>query len=242
MWYPKFYKNWLIRGIGKWLLQKFTVTVKNGPLKGKKWLLNTRREFRRGTYEPKQSRLFQEMVTQGDVVYDLGAHIGYYTVIASELVGDSGHVVSFEPIPFNLQDLRKHLQINNCNNVTVIEAAVGERSKSARFTKGTGTRTPHRAEAGELTVEMVTLDEIVEERNLPIPDHIKIDVDSTEFLVLQGAESLINQTHPTLFLSVHSNEARTQCLDFLTARGYDLRSMNDKSLTETLDILATYDT
>ena len=89
---------------------------------------------------------------------------------------------------------------------------------------------------------MATLDEIVEECNLPIPDHIKIDVDATEFFVLQGAESLIKRAHPTLFLSVHSNEARTQCLDFLTARGYDLRSMNDKSLTETLDILATYDT
>jgi len=235
MWHP--HKHWWLRRIAKWALQGVAPTVKGGPLKGKRWLLNARREFRRGTYEPEQTRLFQEAVGPGQVAYDVGAHIGYYTLLASDLVGDKGHVVAFEPLPSNLWDLRRHLQMNGCHNVTVIDACVGEHAGSCQFKRGTGPRTGYIAPNGALTVQMVRLDELLNEGTIPAPDCIKVDVDGTELAVLQGAQSLIARKHPTIFLSVHSDEARRQCGDLLEAQGYRLHTI----CTEIGDFLATHD-
>ena len=69
-------------------------------------------------------------------VFDIGAHAGYYTLIASKLVGGSGHVVAFEPAPRNLRYLRRHLSLNHVSNVTVLEVAVSDRAGVGRFDVG----------------------------------------------------------------------------------------------------------
>lgn len=238
IWHPTFHKHWFFRRIVKRALRGVGVTVKSGPLKGKRWLFNARREFRRGTYEPDQSRIFAEVLKEGQVVYDLGAHIGYYTVLASALVGPSGHVVSFEPLPANLQDLRRHLQMNGCDNVTVIEACVAEHTGTCSFARRRATRAGAIAPDGQLTMPMVSLDELVDEGTIPAPDCMKIDVEGSEFAALQGARSLIARTHPTILLSVHGDELRAQCLDFLSAHAYQLCPVGANPLAEAVEILA----
>ena len=216
------------------------MTVKRGPLRGKRWLLNTRRGFRRGTYEPEQTRVFQQVVKEGQVVYDLGAHVGYYTVLASELVGDSGHVVSFEPLPLNLRDVRRHLQMNHCDNVTVIDACVGDHTGVCHFARRSGTRAGRVEENGEMAVRMVSLDELVDAGSIPPPDCMKIDVEQAEFAVLQGAGGLIARTHPTTLLSVHGDRMRKLCFDFLRDHGYELRPIGPQQLDEANEIFASY--
>ena len=71
--------------------------ILRGPLAGKKWLLASRINFFLGTYEPEQTQAFQEIVRPGSVVYDVGAHYGYYTLLASVLAGPAGRVLAFEP-------------------------------------------------------------------------------------------------------------------------------------------------
>jgi len=226
------------RKILKWALKGITVTVPRGPLKGKRWHLTTRSRFWQGRYEPHQTRLFVETVKPGEVVYDVGAHVGYYSVLASTLVGASGHVLAFEPVPANLYYLRRHLQINGCQNVTVIEACVAEAEGVSHFqTRGTGRG--HISQDGKLTVRTVSLDELVQAGKIPAPDCIKIDVEGAEYSVLQGARALIARTHPTIFLSLHGEQMRQQCFEFLTAHGYHLDAIGKQQLAKAGEVLVT---
>ena len=210
--------------------------IRAGALKGKRWHITTRSRFLLGTYEPAQTCLFQQTVKAGDVVYDIGAHVGYYTVLASVLVGNRGQVVAFEPVPTNLYYLRRHVQMNRCDNVTVIEACVAEASGTSKFqTMGTGSG--HIAENGKLMVRTVTLDELVQRGTIAAPDCIKIDVEGAEYLVLQGGKSVIARTHPTIFLSLHGDQVRKQCYEFLTACGYDLRPIGEEPLEGAQEVL-----
>src|ERR1700690_902346 len=71
---------------------RVTLPILRGPLAGKSWMLASRINFFFGTYEPEQTQAFQEIVRPGNVVYDIGAHFGYYTLLASGLAGPTGRV------------------------------------------------------------------------------------------------------------------------------------------------------
>src|SRR5580765_7484494 len=81
----------------KSLLTPFTLRVRRGPLAGKKWIAASGIKFIKGTYEPRQTEVFLACVQEGDVVLDIGAHVGYYTVIAALRAGPRGRVFAFEP-------------------------------------------------------------------------------------------------------------------------------------------------
>ena len=70
-----------------------------------------------GTYEPEETRLFRSKCRPGDTVIDVGANVGWYTVIASKLVGKKGRVIAFEPEPVNFAILKKNVLANGCENV-----------------------------------------------------------------------------------------------------------------------------
>jgi len=99
--------------------------ILQGNLKGKKWIVGSSNHgCWLGTYEFAKQRLFSETIREGSVVYDIGAHVGFYTLLASVLVGPKGKVVAFEPLPRNIYYLKKHLRLNQCKNVILVEAAV----------------------------------------------------------------------------------------------------------------------
>ena len=227
----------VIRRMAKGLFRHVVMPIPRGTLKGKKWHVATRSSFFAGTYEPEQTALFEKMFMEGDVVLDLGAHVGYYTVLASVLVGDTGQVVVFEPEPENLYFLHRHVKLNKCDNVTVIEACVADSSGECTFCRE-GTGTGHIDEAGDLTVPVVSLDELLADGTIPLPDYMKIDVEGAELRVLQGASQLIADARPTIFLSVHGEQLSADCSDFLKARSYQLRAIVTKQLSEPSEILA----
>ena len=111
--------------------------ILKGPLKGKRWLIATRINFFLGTYEVEQTEAFVKTVRENDIVYDCGAHYGYYTLLASTLA-PQGKVIAFEPSPANLVHLHRHLEMNHCANVTVLESALGDRVGTAQFDNRTG--------------------------------------------------------------------------------------------------------
>jgi len=80
-----------------------------------RWFLDRKRWLR--SYELSKVRLFASTIRAGRTVFGLGAHAGYYTLIASRLVGESGHVIAFEPAPRNLEYLPRHLSLNHISNV-----------------------------------------------------------------------------------------------------------------------------
>src|SRR3989304_1382083 len=115
------------------ILANFSLPIFKGALAGKRWLIDTRINFFLGTYEIEQTLAFEANLRPGAVVYDIGAHVGYYTLLASVLCGPSGKVFAFEPSPRNLSRLRWHVSANGCRNVIVFDNALSDRVGSANF-------------------------------------------------------------------------------------------------------------
>ena len=98
-----------------------------GPAKGKKWIAGASTHgCWLGSYEAEKQAHFVNLARRGGVVYDVGANVGFYTVLSSVLVGDEGAVYAFEPVPRNLGYLRRHVEMNGLGNVRVMDVAMGE--------------------------------------------------------------------------------------------------------------------
>jgi FkbM family methyltransferase len=214
------------------------VPVLQGKLKGKRWIAGScNHGCWLGSFEYEKQTLFSNTVTPGSVVYDVGANVGFYTLLASELVGAMGSVIGFEPNPQNLPLLRRHLHLNHCANVTVIEAAVADRKGRASFVNTTST-TGRLAPKGDFEVSVVGLDELIAEGVIPVADFIKMDIEGGEVLALQGARRLLTTHHPMIFLATHGRDVHKFCCDFLRQCGYSLQAITGKTIEDTDEIFA----
>jgi FkbM family methyltransferase len=190
-----------------------------------------------GTYEPRQTSLFSRSVHAGDVVIDIGANAGYYTLLAARSVGLRGRVIACEPDPKIASFLRRHVAINKLTNVVVEEAAADDRNGVARFRRGRGTGTGRVDTGGELEVQARTLDDIVREHHV-VPTHIKIDVEGAELNVLRGGQSTLAHARPTIFLSTHGQQVHEACCLFLKEYGYQLTPIDGGDVTTAAELLA----
>lgn len=191
-----------------------------------------------GTYEVEKRRVFEATIEESSVVFDIGAHVGFYTLLASTLVGPRGKVVAFEPLPGNLHLLRRHLRMNHIDNVTVVDAAVSDQSAVALFEKGSNSSMGRISSTGAIHVRTVALDDLVCSEKLTVPDYIKMDVEGTEMSALSGAKSVLERFHPTLFVAVHTKEINRQCCRFLRALDYELTAIDGAAVEECDELLA----
>src|SRR5215469_1379591 len=115
--------------------EKYPVISCGGALKGYKMRVEWARYrcFAYGSWEPELIELVSKTVKSGFNVVDVGAHIGYYSLLFSRLVGPTGHVIAFEPVPKNFEFLSENLELNTCTNVEPINRAVLDRSVQIRI-------------------------------------------------------------------------------------------------------------
>jgi FkbM family methyltransferase len=204
------------------------VPILSGPLRGWRWVIGSATHGAwLGTYEREVQRLFQQSLRPGDVCFDVGANVGFYTLLASRLVGERGTVVAFEPLPRNLGYLRRHLEANRIRNVRLLPVAVSDRGGTAHFAEGNGPAMGSLAESGGLEVQTVTLDQLVASGELPAPSFVKIDVEGAEDAVLTGAAGLLRAHHPTILLSTHGYRHHQTCWSRLKEFGYVLSLLRD---------------
>lgn len=221
--------------------QFIRIPILRGPMRGKKWIVASGGKTLRMlfyTYEPAQSSLFEKYLHKGYVVFEAGAHLGYYTLLASTLTGDAGRVIAFEPDPRNTFFLRRHVKINRCSNVDVVEAAVSGECGYSGFSRNGGSGTGHLSASGTLLVKIITLDRYVDDCGL-IPDAIKIDTEGAEMMVLQGAEQILCEGKPVLFLSTHSPELDRQCRQYLADYNYDIQVVAVNQDESAFELLCT---
>ncbi len=186
------------------------------------------------TVEAASYRAYVDAVRPGMVVYDIGAHIGTYSILALKRSAPTGRVVAYEPFAYTRRFLAQHLQWNACaERAQVRDACCGAAAGTADFyfapgqAEGMNGLVPV-AGFSRMTVPVVTLDAEVAELGL-VPDLIKIDVEGAEWDVLRGAERTLAAHRPTLFLSVHPDALAKQGLaaadieDWLAQRGYAWR-------------------
>src|SRR5258708_4586206 len=98
----------------------------------------------REIYEPMETRLFKKEIKPGQTVLDIGANIGYYTLIAAKLVGPSGKVYAFEPDPTNFKILKKNVERNGHSNVVLVNQAVADKNKKVRLYLNPANKGDHR--------------------------------------------------------------------------------------------------
>lgn len=149
-----------------------------------------------GVWEPNVTAAFERAVDPGDVVLDIGAHIGYYTLLAARLVGSEGHVHAFEPSPSTYQSLCANIDLNGFENVTPHELAVGEERGRAILYEGPGSNSglttlsaalaAKNSPARETAVEVGPVESVVPAEDLERVRVIKIDVEWQEIEVLRS--------------------------------------------------------
>ncbi|WP_375495476.1 FkbM family methyltransferase [uncultured Nostoc sp.] len=213
--------------------------ILQGKLKGKKWIIKSGQHGAwLGSYEYEKQIIFQQIIKEGSIIYDLGSNSGFHTILASVLVGSQGKVVAFEPHPQNLHYLKQHLQLNHLENVIVIDKAVSDSSGVIQF-DGSGF-TGHISSQGELQVKTVSLDELIDTKQIPPPSFLKIDIEGAEMLALSGAKSMLSKIHPTILLATHGTEVHEQCCQFLNSLGYTLETIYGEDIQNSNEIIAYF--
>jgi len=214
--------------------------ILTGPLRGRRWVAGSGTHgCWLGTYEVDKARVMLRLLRPGDVFFDIGAHAGYFTLLASSLVGPSGVVVAFEPLPQNLIALRRQLQVNHLTNVRVIAAAVSDAAGTARFDLAAGTQFGHLSASGALEVRTVRLDDLTSSGALPMPRCLKIDVEGAEVAVLRGAERMMRASRPTIFLSTHGRPNQHACRALLEEWDYRVQPIGAGTLETASELLAS---
>ncbi len=174
------------------------------------------------------------------VFYDIGANVGFLTVLGARLVGPQGMVYAFEPVPSNAAYVRRNVQANGFTQVQVIEKAVSNCSgvgelNLAKYSGGAALASvdaPPDA-AGTLQVDVVTIDELVEHHGLKPPAVVKIDVEGAEFEVLEGMEATAKRHRPVIVVEVDAAEAESlrhkqaACEQWLRSCGYQVKELPD---------------
>ena len=161
-----------------------------------------------GGFEIIEVEFMRQSLKPGNVLFDIGANGGLFTIIAAKQVGSSGHVYAFEPGLQELKLLRHNIAINNLTNVTVIEAAVSNKKGTTQFAishdgaMNSLAQTNHPSQKIESwqTVEMTTIDNVIEELSIPQVNFIKIDVEGAEKLVIEGAKNILSSDKNPIIL------------------------------------------
>lgn len=141
---------------------------------------------------------------KGDIVLDAGAHYGFYTLLASRLVGAKGCILAFEPHLHNYRRLVANLRLNGIKNVKTFNLALGEFNDQAKlYTDGESGAysTFFKRGARYQNVRMVRLDTIVTQMGLEKLDLIKIDIEGAELRILEGARETIQKFKPKLTIA-----------------------------------------
>lgn len=205
-----------------------------------------------GRVEPEESGLVKEVLqkmlnTQKALnFYDIGAHTGYYSIMAAFLGNGTINTYVFEPLAESSWSLEQSARLNRLENkIKVFRIALGEKSGQAKlYVAGAGS-TFHKNFLGrpaesERNVGIETLDDLAEKNSLPTPDFIKIDVEGYEFFVLKGAQKTIAHSQPVMLVEIAKtlnnfgqnfvNRDFENTFDLLSSWGYRLYALEGNKL------------
>lgn len=195
-----------------------------------------------GNYETGTVTLLEQLLKPGMVFLDVGANIGFFTVLAARLVGTSGAVYAFEPEPSNFQLLSKNIQANYYENIHPLQSAVSNYTGTielhvSKLDNGSHSinREAARGVADTVHVATTTLDEFLESADVTSVDILKIDVEGAELSVLEGMSKLLRMFPNTTllieycpFLIQVSGNVPSDLLERLSKHGYLVNIVDDQ--------------
>lgn len=211
----------------RWIPERSIVRVVSGPSAGTKWVVGSAPHGAwLGTLERSKLSHFVAHLKPGSRVWDIGANVGLYAVASARAVGSSGTVIAFEPVPQNLDFLRRHKDMNRLDNLTIVEAAVFDRSGALRMQPGDSPSEFHVSDDGAVEVDAIDLDSWSHSGGDGVPDIVKIDVEGAEEAVLRGGQDVFSRHRPLIYLALHGDEPRERCQAMLESWGYRLTPLD----------------
>lgn len=167
--------------------------------------------FLLGTFEPAVQEILAGCLEAGMVCYDVGANVGFLSILAAHLVGEEGEVHCFEPLPQNAGQIQYNARLNQFEKVFVHSVALAQTDSTASFrvserpTFGALSSSPINVdrETGTIEIPVRMLDSIAAERKMLGPNLIKVDVEGSEIDFLTGAVQTIRRHQPLLVIELH---------------------------------------
>jgi len=225
----------------RWYARKYVdgsvVTIKSGYARGLRWRRHHKHVsgYWLGQYELSMQRVLVRKLGPGSVFFDVGAHAGFFTLLAASRVGPAGKCVAFDPDQDNVTSIREQCDLNGFSSVVAVNAAISDIVGRGWFTRShPGAATGHLSERtavqDSIDVATTTLDAAAAVYG--VPSLVKIDIEGGETRALKGAARLLMEHRPMWLVEIHdpASEADVSAI-FLAAR-YGLSSLNGGGLSD----------
>ena len=189
---------------------------------------------RDGIFHPIETKLIKNMVKSNHTVLDIGAHIGYFTIIMAK---QAKQVYAFEPEQRNFHTLQKNVNLNELSNVKLYNRAVAEHNSKTKLHLCHTSSGMHRlypsmwCKEGTIEVETISINEIIKDA-----DFIKMDIEGAELGALKGMKKLLEKNGPSIIMEFHPPSieeygAKPRAIyDFMKSLGYDIKIPQRNSL------------
>ena len=222
--------GWLFRRLWRWLGAR-PVPIKSGATAG--LLISTAfdpthvqaPELARGTLEPHVQLALRRCLKRGAVFYDIGANLGFFSLLAASSAGPHGRVYALEPVPMNAAIVRRNAALNGFANITVLECAASSTSGSTRLQliadlswSMLDRSWRHPQTRSVIDVEAVSIDDLVAAGRASPPDVVKLDVEGAELEVIAGMRATIARHRPIIICELHGTASAFFAL--VRAAGY----------------------
>ena len=209
------------------------VKVAAGDLAGYTILLDMQvdKDYWLGTYEPELQSALRDLIPASAVIYDVGANIGYVSLLLAKAAGGTGKVFAFEALPSNVEQLRRNVALNAKDaQVTIVACAVTQAPGPVRFLvhasggmgKAAGSAGRDDQYQSEVTVPGISLDEFVYGQGNPAPQVVKMDIEGGEIMALPGMRRVLAEARPLMLMELHGPESSQVAWETLTSAGYEI--------------------
>lgn len=220
----------------KFVPKGLVVPILSGSARGLKWVTGSGTHgCWLGTYERDRQQRLLEVLKGGECFLDIGANVGFYSLLASGIVGPRGQVHSFEPFPRNVDYLKTHIGLNKLQNVTSFAVGLSDGadrtlSFATSINPSSGHLSATAATQNQIEVQVTSLDTLWKRKVFPKPAVIKIDVEGAEFSVLNGGREMLNECRPVILLAGHGTAVQEECCELLKTWGYRIKIDRDGTI------------
>lgn len=224
----------LLRNCLSIIPKKYVIHIMQGPIKGMRWIVGSQTHgMWLGSYEFDKQNIIKHSLRTGHIFYDIGANVGFYSLLASRYIGITGSVIAFEPLPRNIEYLYRHIHLNKLTNVKIIPNALSDHSGKEFFSYTNDPSACHISSEGNIEVIVTTLDELIKKESIPPPNIIKVDIEGAEISFLIGAADTLIVYRPLIFMAIHSQQLFGLLFDTIVKYKlpYNIKNMRGDTLT-----------
>lgn len=204
------------------------LSIKSGHNKGFKWIVGSGvHGYWLGMYEKEKLDIVLSCIKKDMVVYDIGAHAGYYSLAFSRAV-KGGMVYSFEPNPKNISFLKTHFEINGVQSACIFPIGIGPKQSFEFFSDSNGSFAGAVSKAfSSYKISVFSIDYLVENNFIQPPDFIKIDIEGFERECLEGAKKTIEKYRPIVAVAIDDPENKDYIYEYFEASQYKVNAIHD---------------